>query len=302
MAEKIRNDINGWLVIDKPYGMGSTEAVTQIKRLCHPMKIGHGGTLDPLATGVLPIALGKATRTVDYVMNGTKTYEFKVKFGIQTSTDDVEGAQVAVCDKIPTPEQIKATLSAFVGDIKQTPPAYSALKIGGKRACDLARSGKKVEMKSRIIHIEKLELLQMTAPDEALFRVVCGKGTYVRSLGRDIALQAGSVGHITYLRRTHNGAFDIKDSFSLEQIEKMWYKSELQEHLFKIETVLSDILELAVDEKQAHLLGLGQALCGGDFSSLQQGGVYKALLNGELVAFVRVDGAFVQPTKVFKQI
>jgi len=295
----IRNDINGWLVVDKPYGMGSTEVVTQLKRLIHPTKIGHGGTLDPLATGVLPIALGKATRTVDFVMNGLKTYEFKVKFGIQTETDDVEGAVVATCDKIPTPEEINEILPSFIGDIEQTPPAYSALKIGGKRACDLARQGQNVQMKSRMIHIEKLSLKEMNA-NEALFEVICGKGTYVRSLGRDIALKAGSVGHITYLRRTHNGVFDIKDSFLLENIEKMWYKNTLQEQLFSLSTVLSDILELAVDEKQADDLCHGKAIkCA---QPLKEDTVYRAVLADELIAFVKVKGKMVLPFKVFKQI
>lgn len=295
----IRNDINGWLVVDKPYGMGSTEVVTKLKHLIHPMKIGHGGTLDPLATGVLPIALGKATRTVDYVMNGLKTYEFKVKFGIQTETDDVEGATIATSDKIPTQVELEKVLPCFIGDIEQTPPAYSALKIGGKRACDLVRQGKDVQMKSRIIHIETLKLKEIK-DTEALFEVVCGKGTYVRSLGRDIALKADSVGHITYLRRTHNGAFDIKDSFLLENIEKMWYKGILQEQLFSLSTVLSDILELAVNEKQASDLCHGKPIKWAE--PLNQDTVYQALFANELIAFVKVKGEMVLPFKVFKQI
>ena len=295
----IRNDINGWLVVDKPYGMGSTEVVSRLKRLLHPMKIGHAGTLDPLATGVLPIALGKATRTVDFVMNGLKTYEFKVKFGVQTATDDVEGDVIATSDKIPSQEELKRILPTFIGDIEQTPPAYSALKIGGKRACDLVRQGKDVQMKSRIIHVESLNLKEMSGT-EALFEVVCGKGTYVRSLGRDIALKAGSVGHITYLRRTHNGAFDIKDSFLLENIEKMWYKDILQEQLYSLSTVLSDILELAVNEKQACDLCHGKAVLWSD--PLKEDTVYRAVLADELIAFVKVKGKMVLPFKVFKQM
>lgn len=298
--EKIRNDINGWLVVDKPYGMGSTEVVSRLKHLLHPMKIGHGGTLDPLATGVLPIALGKATRTVDFVMNGLKTYEFKVKFGIQTETDDVEGNVIATCDKIPSQQEINEILPAFIGNIEQTPPAYSALKIGGKRACDLMRQGQNVQMKSRIIHVEKLTLKEMAAPDEALFEVVCGKGTYVRSLGRDIALKTGSVGHITYLRRTHNGVFDIKDSFLLENIEKMWYNNNLQEHLFSLSTVLSDILELAVNEKQASNLCHGMSVFWD--KPLKEDTIYRAVFADELIAFVKVKGKMVLPFKVFKQI
>ena len=295
----IRNDINGWLVVDKPYGMGSTEVVSRLKHLLHPMKIGHGGTLDPLATGVLPIALGTATRTVDFVMNGLKTYEFKVKFGIQTETDDVEGNVIATCDKIPSQQEINEILPAFIGNIDQMPPAYSALKIGGKRACDLMRQGQNVQMKSRIIHIEKLCLKDFSG-SQALFEVVCGKGTYVRSLGRDIALKTGSVGHITYLRRTHNGAFDIKDSFLLENIEKMWYNNNLQEHLFSLSTVLSDILELAVNEKQASNLCHGMSVFWD--KPLKEDAIYRAVFADELIAFVKVKGKMVLPFKVFKQI
>ena len=296
----IRNDINGWLVVNKPYGMCSTEVVTKLKYLVHPMKIGHGGTLDPLATGVLPIAFGKATRTVDFVMNGLKTYEFKVKFGVQTETDDIEGAPIATCDKIPTQKELEQILPEFIGDIEQTPPAYSALKIGGKRACDLVRQGKNVEMKPRLIHIESLVLKEMSEENEALFEVVCGKGTYVRSLGRDIALKAGSVGHITYLCRTHNGVFDIKDSFSLEKIEKMWYNDNLQGHLFSLSTVLSDILELAVNEKQALDLCHGRPLLWD--KPLKEDTIYRAVFADELIAFVKAKGEMVLPFKVFKQI
>ncbi len=298
MTPKIRNDINGWLVVDKPYGMGSTEVVTKIKRLIHPMKIGHGGTLDPLASGLLPIALGKATRTVSYVMDGLKTYEFCIKFGVSTATDDAEGDVVATSEKLPTAGEINAVLPQFIGDIEQMPPAYSALKVGGKHAYDLIRKGIQPDLKSRIIHVESLVLKEMIAADEAAFEVVCGKGTYVRSLGRDIAAAAGSCGHLSYLRRTACGAFTIKDSFSLEKINDLWYKEKLQEQLFSLETVLSDILELALSEKQAKALMFGQAFEAPQ--GVEQGVTYKATLNGQLVAFAVVDGAYVKPTKVFK--
>lgn len=299
MDQKIRNDINGWLVVDKPLNMGSTYVVTQIKRLIHPMKIGHGGTLDPLASGVLPIALGKATRTVPYVMDGLKTYEFCIKFGVSTSTDDAEGEVVRKCDYLPSAEEVKAILPRFIGDIEQMPPAYSALKIDGRRAYDLIRKGIEPDLKSRIVHIESLDLIDVLSDDEMRFRVVCGKGTYVRSLGRDIAQTVGSCGHLSYLRRTACGAFTIKDSFSLEKINELWYKGELQKQLFSVETVLNDILELALTENQARALSFGRAFTAP--TGLVDGVKYKATLDGLLVAFVQVRDGFVCPTKVFKQ-
>ena len=299
MDQKIRNDINGWLVVDKPLNMGSTYVVTQIKRLIHPMKIGHGGTLDPLASGVLPIALGKATRTVAYVMDGLKTYEFCIKFGVSTSTDDAEGDVVGQCDHLPLAKEVQAVLPRFIGDIEQMPPAYSALKIDGRRAYDLIRKGIEPDLKSRIVHIESLDLIDVLSDDEMRFRVVCGKGTYVRSLGRDIAQAVGSCGHLSYLRRTACGAFTIKDSFSLEKINELWYKGELQKQLFSVETVLNDILELALTENQARALSFGRAFTAP--TGLVDGVKYKATLDGLLVAFVEVRDGFVRLTKVFKQ-
>ena len=300
MVTKIQNDINGWLVVDKPLNMGSTQVVSVLKRLLHPMKIGHGGTLDPLASGVLPIALGKATRTVPFVMDGLKRYEFCIRFGATTATDDLEGEVLETTSKIPSVDEIKSVLLKFIGDIEQMPPAYSALKVGGKRAYDLAREGKQPELKFRIIHIEHLNFIEPKENGDMLFEVVCGKGTYVRSLGRDIAKACGSLGHLSYLRRTACGAFDIKDSFSLEKIKEMCYNNTLIEQLFSIETVLSDILELALTEEEAKALCFGQALK--NRWDLKQNEQYKAMFQEKLVAFVVVEGTKVRPTKVFKQL
>ena len=297
--EKIRNDINGWLVVDKPEGMGSTDVVRELKHLMHPMKIGHGGTLDPFASGVLPIAFGKATRTVSYAMDGLKTYEFIIRFGTQTATDDLEGEVVATNEKRPSVEQIESVLPKFVGDIDQMPPAYSALKVNGRRAYDLIRKGIQPDLKSRKIHIESLRLIKVINADEMQFEVVCGKGTYVRSLGRDIASAVDCLGYLTYLRRTSCGAFSIKDAFSLDKIKDLWYKDELVSRLYSIQTVLSDILELALTEEQARFLSFGQALKAP--RGAKQGTTFQATLNGLLVAFVVVDGDLIRPTKVFKQ-
>ena len=297
--EKIRNDINGWLVVDKPEGMGSTDVVRELKHLMHPMKIGHGGTLDPFASGVLPIAFGKATRTVSYAMDGLKTYEFIIRFGIQTATDDLEGEVIATNEKRPSAEQIESVLPKFIGDIEQMPPAYSALKVNGQRAYDLIRKGIQPDLKSRLIHIESLRLMEVLSADEMRFEVVCGKGTYVRSLGRDIASAVGCLGHLSYLRRTSCGAFSTKDAFSLDKIKDLWYKGELVSRLYSIQTVLSDILELALTEEQARFLSYGQSLKAP--KGAKQGTTYKATLDGLLVAFVVVDGNLIRPTKVFKQ-
>ncbi len=298
MDKPFKNDINGWLVIDKPYNMGSTQVVGVLKRLFHPMKIGHAGTLDPLASGVLPIALGKATRTISFVMDGLKVYQFKVKFGAATATDDVEGEVIETSDNIPTPAQIRAILPQLTGTIEQIPPAYSAIKLNGRRAYDLARRGEAVDIKPRLVRIDRLELLSMEK-EEALFEVTCGKGTYVRSLGRDMARMLGACGHITYLRRLQCGPFSIKESKTLENLNKIAYSELPAAGLIPVEAVLTDILELAVTENEARALSHGQSL---KKDGLTDGGFYKATCEGALIAFITVQGDIVRPTKVFKQM
>src|SRR5262249_44748996 len=197
----------GWVVRDKPLGMGSTQAVGKVRWLFQAEKAGHGGTLDPLATGVLPIALGEATKTVPFVMDGRKEYRFTLRFGEARSTEDAEGAVTANSDVRPSDEAIRAALPRFLGTIEQMPPAFSALKIDGKRAYDLARAGETVELKPRQVTIERLEFLARPDVDHADFVVACGKGTYIRSLGRDLALALGTVGHLSALRRTVAGPF-----------------------------------------------------------------------------------------------
>ncbi len=297
MDKRFQNDINGWLVVDKPYGMGSTQLVGALKRLFHPMKIGHAGTLDPLASGVLPIALGKATRTISFVMDGQKVYQFNIKFKTATTTDDAEGEVCETSDVVPTPQQIRDILPRFIGKIEQVPPVYSAIKLNGRRAYDLARRGEQAEIKPRLVQIDRLALLEM-ANEEALLEVACGKGTYVRSLGRDIAKALGSCGHITYLRRTQCGPFSIKESKTLEILNKITYSDLPAAGLIPVEAVLTDILELAVTEHEARALGHGQPL---KKKGLVDGGFYKATFNGGLIAFVTVSGEMVRPTKVFKQ-
>lgn len=300
-----KNDVNGWLVVDKPYEMGSTDVVRQLKHLLHPMKIGHAGTLDPLATGVLPIALGKATRTVDFVMQGEKTYQFSLCFGTQTQTDDLEGDVVASSDKIPTEDEILSVLPRFIGDIQQTPSAYSAIKIDGQPAYKRVRKGQDVEMPTRSVHIFDLRYIGQENKNTFAFEVDCGKGTYIRSLGRDMALALGSRGHLTRLRRTTCSPFCEKDALTLEKIKEICYNADIESILVPLETVLGDIPDLAVGEKEARSLGLGQAINRPDFlleNNPKKETLMKATLNKKLIAFVKVDGQKVQPTKVFNLI
>ncbi len=210
--------IDGWVVLDKPVGLGSTPAVSRVRRLFGAQKAGHGGTLDPLASGVLPIALGEATKTVPFVMDGRKEYRFTLRFGQARSTEDAEGEVTATSEARPTDEAIRRALPAFVGEVEQVPPAFSALKVDGKRAYDLARAGEPVDLKPRRIVIERLELVGRADTDHADFVVSCGKGTYIRSLGRDLALSLGTVGYLSALRRTAVGPFREEAAISLPKL------------------------------------------------------------------------------------
>ena len=265
---KIQNDLNGWLIIDKPYDMGSTNVVSKLKWLLKPKKIGHAGTLDPLATGVLPIALGKATKTIPFVMDGKKTYRFTVKWGVQTATDDVEGECVATSDKRPMLAEIQAVLTDFIGDIMQTPPAYSALKIDGVRAYELARSGQIPEMKPRPVHIDDLRIIEGNEgiQTETTFEVDCGKGTYVRSLGREMGEKLGCLGHITMLRRIKCGPFCEQDTILLANLEKNDYNTNALS-IIPVDTALSDISVLAVNEVQMKRLMNGQTISCKEFDA-----------------------------------
>ena len=249
--------VHGWVVLDKPLEMGSTKAVAVVRRLLDAQKAGHAGTLDPLATGVLPIALGEATKTVPFLMDAPKAYDFSVRWGEHRDTLDAEGAVVATSDVRPTRAQIEAVLPRFVGSIDQVPPKYSAIKIDGKRAYDLARAGAEVAMKTRTVRVDALELLDADA-DGASFRVACGKGTYVRSLARDIADALGTLAYVTHLRRTRVGPFTLARSFGVDALEAMDYGARVSEGLFPLSTALDDIPVLAVGDTDAALLRQGR--------------------------------------------
>jgi tRNA pseudouridine55 synthase len=260
--KKRGSPVHGWVVFDKPLNMTSTQAVGKIRWLFNAEKAGHGGTLDPLATGLLPIALGEATKTVQWAMDGRKTYRFRIKWGAETATDDLEGEVTAQSDLRPTQIRIESILNQFTGDITQIPPIYSALKIDGERAYDLARAGEKPEMAPRQVHIAELRLLDASNPDHADFETVCGKGTYIRALARDVGRALGCLGHLTLLRRTQVGPFCENHMISLEKLEELSHKpaheGALQGALHSISTVLDGIPALAVLDQDAAKLRQGQ--------------------------------------------
>ena len=260
MAKKRKGDpISGWINLDKPYGMTSTQAIGKVRRALNAQKIGHAGTLDPLATGVLPIALGEATKTINFAQEDIKTYRFTITWGEQRDTDDMEGKVINTSDDRPTKEQITTLLQKYTGNIEQTPPIYSAIKINGKRAYDLARDGKNPEMKPREVYIENIKLLD-TQTNEADFEMTCGKGTYVRSIARDMGNDLECKGYISSLRRTKVGAFTSKDAISLDILTELDYVSARSEYLLPLQIVLDDIPALNLTQKEAANIRNGQAL------------------------------------------
>lgn len=294
------NKVSGWLVVDKPRDMGSTQVVSLTRRLFNAQKNGHCGTLDPFATGVLPIAFGEATKLISYVTDGEKEYEFVLYFGEETDTLDTEGQVVATSDVIPSESEIKAVLPQFVGEITQVPPAYSAIKVDGKRAYDLARQGKEVQIPERRINIYALELLEMITNRTARLQVRCSKGTYVRTLGADIARRLGSCGHLKELRRTKCGNFDLSQKILLENIKNMEYGEALMKSLLPVMTCLRDIAVIAVGEEEAKKLKLGQGLSPKalDVKNLI-GQEAAAVFENELTAIVRIDERKISPVRVF---
>tara|TARA_Y100000815_G_scaffold243743_1_gene241504 strand:+ start:137 stop:1063 length:927 start_codon:yes stop_codon:yes gene_type:complete len=296
--------IHGWIIIDKPGGLSSNAVVGRVRRLTGAAKVGHAGTLDPMATGVLPMALGEATKIVSYLMDGAKAYRFTVRWGEQRDTDDAEGEVVATSDARPAKEQILAVLGNFIGDIEQVPPVFSAIKIEGKRAYALARADQAPEMKPRTIHIEDLKLLSVVDADHAEFEAVSGKGAYMRSLARDLGTALGTVGHIAQLRRIAVGPFDEKQAISLDKLESLRHSAPLSEHLLPVETVLDDILALALTETEARKLSQGQAIpvlpvaSRSPLKNIGQGDVVRVMAEGRLVALAKINGGEIRPFRV----
>ena len=298
--------VNGWFVIDKPEGITSTKTVAIIKKLANAKKAGHGGTLDPLATGILPIALGEATKTVPYIVDRTKEYEFTVEWGKASSTDDREGCITATSDVRPDRKAIERLIPNFTGLIEQIPPAFSAIKVGGERAYDLARKGKTFDIPSRNIRIHELALLGMPDCDRALFRVVSGAGAYMRALARDLAIALGTVGHLTQLRRTRVGPFSLDNGISLDELKEFGHIAAVLEYLLPVETALDDIPALALTGSEASRLRHGQAvtlLRKEDIervTDLTDGATVLATDQGKPLALAEFSAGKMRPFKVLK--
>jgi tRNA pseudouridine55 synthase len=295
--------IHGWLILDKPQGMTSTKAVGKVRHLFGAAKAGHAGTLDPLATGVLPIAFGEATKTVPFAVEGNKVYRFTVRFGAKTDTDDAEGEVVATSDKRPSADEIAAMLPRFTGEIVQVPPRYSALKVAGERAYDLAREDQAFELAPRPTFIESLKLVERPDANHCVIEAECGKGTYIRALARDLGEALGTLAHVAALRRTRVATFDEKDAISLEKLEQLGHsaagRDALQGVLRPVETALDDIPALAVSGQDAARLKRGQpVLIRGRDAPILNGPVY-ATSRGKLVAVGEVSQGEMRPTRVF---
>jgi len=314
MARRKKGDaISGWICLDKPYDLGSTDAVTRVRRLFNAQKAGHAGTLDPLATGILPIALGEATKTVPFLMEAEKVYRFSIEWGRTTASFDREGATTATSDVRPSPEAVAEALKAFVGEIQQVPPAFSAIKVDGERAYDLAREGIAVELDARAVVIHEAAVTDAPDPDHVEITIRCGKGTYVRSIVRDIAETLGACGHVSALRRLRVGPFSAETAIGLDILEDLVHRGARLEALLPVETALDDIPELAVTDEDAFKLKQGRpivllprqvetlktrlkprVIAGQDASR-----TVSAISDGKIVALCEMRAGKLSPTRVF---
>ena len=310
MASRKGNPVHGWVILDKPEELSSSRAVGIVRRVFNAAKAGHGGTLDPLATGILPIALGEATKTVSFAMHGAKSYEFTLQFGSQTSTDDREGEVIATSDNQPERAAIEAALPGFTGAIDQRPPIFSAIKVDGRRAYDIARNAvadgldSLPELELRPVVVDRLELRDADA-GRATFFVACGKGTYIRSLARDLAVALGTVGHVSRLRRLSVGPFDESDAISLAFLEKLEHSAAAFEHLKPVTSALDDIPALPVSAGEAAKLRHGQTLpalspaAEARFAEIVAAGTGVAIAGSVPVALVSVKAGQLHPLRVF---
>ena len=287
--------LNGWLVIDKPAGVTSADVVAAVKRRTRAAKAGHGGTLDPLATGLLPIALGEATKTVSHLMERSKTYRFTVRWGEARATDDEEGDVTETSPVRPAAPDIEAALPRFLGDIQQTPPAYSAIRVQGRRAYDLAREGQPLELAPRSVRIARFALVSRLDADRSEFEVDCGKGAYVRALARDLALALGTRGHVARMRRTRVGPFDEDAAISLDNLVEPDHNAALLEAILPVETVLDDIPALALTGPQAERLKSGQMVR----VPYVENGVCRARSAESLLALAEARDGELRPLRVF---
>ncbi|MGY8985011.1 MAG: tRNA pseudouridine(55) synthase TruB [Sphingomonadales bacterium] len=301
MRHKKGNPINGWLVIDKPLNMTSTDVVRAVRRDLKPQKLGHAGTLDPLASGILPIGMGEATKTMPYIVDSSKVYEFEVTWGQERNTDDLEGKISNQSDKRPSEQDISKILPTFVGKIIQTPPKFSAIKINGQRAFKLAREGKKINIPPRVVTVFELKnisndlIINSNLLITSSFQVTCGKGTYVRSLARDMGRLLGVYGFVSKLRRLRVGPFVLKNAISLELLNELSHSAPARDYVLPVMTALDDILALAVTESEAKLIKNGQPL------HIPNSAEGKAVLtlNEVLIALVEIKHEIAQPFRIF---
>lgn len=291
--------VSGWLIVDKPAGVNSTAVVNKVKWAFGAQKAGHAGTLDPDATGVLAVALGEATKTIPYITDALKCYRFRVSFGAATDTDDASGAVIARSDLRPTDAQIEAALAAFRGDISQVPPQYSAVKVDGERAYDLAREGEAMDLAARPLWVERLELLGRPDADHVDLEMVCGKGGYVRSIARDLGRALGCLGHVEWLRRTWSGPFDADQGVTLATIDAEAKTEALDAHLLPLELGLQDLPEFTATPEGAARLRNGNP--GQVIGHADWGTEGWASLNGQAVAVGHYRGGELHPSRVFNR-
>lgn len=299
MARRKKGDrVHGWLIIDKPDGISSNAIVNKIRWVLNAQKAGHAGTLDPAASGLLAVALGEATKTIPYITDALKAYDFTVRLGISTTTDDAEGEPTKLSDTRPSDDDIKESLEQFIGQIEQVPPQFSAVKINGERAYALARSGQDIELTSRPLFVESLELISRPDPDHIELRMVCGKGGYVRSIARDLGESLGCFGHVKTLRRIWSGPFDIKDAISFSMFEVDHKDETLRSHIIPLDVALSS---LPLSKCAAHFLPSLQNgnPCDAISTEAEFGEDTKVMVDNEVVAIGTYKSGKIHPKRVF---
>lgn len=301
--KRSKSNVNGWIILDKPKGQTSFQVVKKVRHIFSTKKAGHAGTLDPLATGVLPIALGEATKTIPYAMDSLKAYNFTVRWGEDRDTNDSEGSTISTNPNRPSMTEIKEILCKFKGNIEQIPPQYSAIKVSGQRAYKLARANQIVHLAPRSIVIENIELRKIIDGDHAEFYVVSGKGAYMRSLARDLGIELNTLGHISALRRLKVGPFQEKDSISLDSLEALAHSPAKYEHLLPVQTALDGIPALDLSGDEADRLRCGQSIplkqLEWNFENLsQENGLLYATSCGKLLAISVVEGNTIKPVRV----
>lgn len=306
MHTKRKQKLDGWLLVDKPLNVTSAYVVNRVKYVFNACKVGHSGTLDPLATGLLPIAFGQATKTIPYIMDKTKVYYFELTFGESRTTDDAEGEVLDHSEFRPGDEQINKALQSFQGEIYQVPPIYSAVKVQGRRSYDLARQGEKPQLKERLARIDSFRMIERIDKDRAKFEVVSGKGVYMRSLARDLAVACNTVGYVSELRRLRVGPFDIANAFLLDKLVENGKKGIVSlDMLLPVQTALDDIPALAMTEEEAESLNFGKSI---DLTEIRNrfaldvnsyDGIVRAMKKEHFIGLCHLNNKWLRPVRIF---